>query len=93
MLSDWVSSREEASGTLLVHDGHGQTSRPVFLREETPGIVGLILFFFFTAHHPKKRAHSPLLEAVRGLRFPTPSQGIDGLRCLDPNSSKFRRSL
>ena len=43
------------------------------------GIVGLILFFFFTANHPKKRAHSPLLEAVRALRFPTPSQGIDGL--------------
>ena len=32
-----------------------------------------------TATHAKKRAHSPLLEAVRGLRFPTPSQGIDGL--------------
>ena len=47
MLSDWVSSREEAAGKLLAHDGHGQTSRPVFLREETPGIGGLILFFFF----------------------------------------------
>ena len=49
MLADWVGSREEASGKLLVHDGHGQTSRPVFLREETPGIVGLILFILF--HH------------------------------------------
>ena len=27
------------------------------------GMVGLILFFFFTANHPKKRAHSLLLEA------------------------------